>query len=200
MSNSLPERIRVFIVRSPVTGRIHFVTFDAGEAVRIKSEFLRVGLQVDLEEQVATRGFQSTGVIEFRCLPCPSHHLISAEAVDGPSEIHDGCCDAASARAARERQESSFEPWWMQAALKRGIEIGTAKQCEDHDWEDVEIQHVADETPTQFNPFSGAIRYSVTKSETVAQRCKKCPAQQTIERDCNCKPETPCRCVGPCRC
>ena len=98
---SLPERIRVFVVKNPTSGRIHGITFDAGEAVRLKTELAGRGLEIDLEEHIAMRGFQSTGEIEVRCLPCLSHHQISVEAVDGPSEVYDGCCDAAAAERER---------------------------------------------------------------------------------------------------
>lgn len=100
---SLPERIRVFVLKSPVTGVIHHVSFDAAEAVGLARRFREGGALVDIEEHVATRAFDSTGVIEFRCFPCASHHLVSAEAVAGPDERHDGCCDAAAATRERVR-------------------------------------------------------------------------------------------------
>lgn len=201
MSNSLPERIRVFAVVGVLTGKIHHITFDAGEAVRIKVELRRGGVDVELQEHIATRGFQSTGVIEFRCYPCSSHHLVSAEAVDGPSEVHDGCCDAATKRAERERRE--LDPRWFEEAGK-ALEATEADPCPHVDdvtlWEDVEVQHEGDEQPTAFNPLSGAIRWTATVYHLVTVKCRRCAKTDVVTRDCDCKPDVPCRCVGPCRC
>jgi hypothetical protein len=93
----LPERIRVFIIRLP-NGTIADVTHDGTRAVRIKEEWRTAGIFADIESRVSTRNPHAEGQIAVRCYPCPSHHLISVEAVDGPSELYDGCCDAASRR------------------------------------------------------------------------------------------------------
>lgn len=184
---SLPERIRVFILRGRASGQNHAVTFDAGEAVHLKTEFRARGVEIDLEERIATRGFQSTGEIEFRCFPCASHHQISVEAVDGPNEAHDGCCDAAS--AARERL--------VDALIDAGVPL--LELCE-HEFEDVGVEHEDDEIPVSMNAFTDAIRTETVRSEVADQLCTKCGATQVEVRPCKCEPEIPCRCPGPCRC
>lgn len=185
---SLPERIRCYVLKGPTTGTIHKITFEAAEAVAFKGELFRRGIEIVIEDHVATRRPHATGEIEFRCLPCPSRHPISIEAVEGSSEIHDGCCDVATKRARAERHD---------LGLVEGPRDRCATEC---DFEDVEVEHETDEVPVSMNPFTDAIRTKAVVTEIVHQRCRNCGAEQLEVRPCLCEPEIPCRCRGECHC
>lgn len=182
---SLPERIRLYMLWS-ARGALIGVYHEAARAIAMKEEWRGRGLECDIRDAVSTRGPHATSEIEFRCYPCPSHHVISAEAVDGRSEVYDGCCDAA--REARDLVGELQRP--------RQHLLG---MCE-HDFEDLEVEHDQDEVETGFNYATEQIRTKTVQFEYVKQKCRLCGQIRWDCRDCECEPDEPCRCSGPCRC
>jgi hypothetical protein len=182
---SLPEKIKVYLIRLP-NGTIADVTHDGTRAVRIKEEWRVAGIFADIESRVSTRNPHAEGQIAVRCYPCPSHHLISVEAVDGPSELYDGCCDAASRRR-------------LVDALLTDRQFAI-EMC-DHEFEDTgKVEHEVDEQPVSMNPFTDVITYRTYMTDIADQKCVKCGLTQVEVRACTCEPAERCRCPGDCRC